>query len=153
MQNLTITSTAFAEGKPIPQKYGCSGEDLSPALKWDRVPTSASSLALIMEDPDAPMGTFTHWVVYNLPASEKELAEGIPAGRLSNGSVQGINSARQAAYMGPCPPAGKAHRYYFKLFALDLPPTLPEGLTADRLTAAMNGHILAAGEWMGTFQR
>jgi len=153
MQNLTITTTAFADGKSIPQKYSCFGENLSPALKWDRVPSSAKSLALIMEDPDAPMGTFTHWVVYNLPASEKELAEGIPAGRLASGAIQGINSARQSAYMGPCPPAGKAHRYFFKLFALDLQPTLPEGLTNERLTAAMNGHILAAGEWMGTYQR
>lgn len=153
MQNLTISTNAFQDGNTIPQKYSCLGDNLSPALKWDRIPPSTQSLALIMEDPDAPMGTFTHWVVYNLPASEKELPEGISSGKLSNGAIQGSNSAHQNTYMGPCPPVGKAHRYFFKLFALDLPPTLPEGLAAEKLTSSMNGHILAAGEFMGTYQR
>jgi Raf kinase inhibitor-like YbhB/YbcL family protein/uncharacterized protein (TIGR00297 family) len=153
MQNLTISSPAFTSGQPIPQKFTCDGESKSPALKWSDIPSTARSLVLIVDDPDAPMGTFTHWVVYNLPPNTTELAEGIPAGKLDKGGIQGNNSARKNGYMGPCPPAGKAHRYFFKLFAVDLPPTLPDGLTSEKLTSTINGHILAAGEWMGTYSR
>jgi Raf kinase inhibitor-like YbhB/YbcL family protein len=150
---LTISSPAFNNSQPIPQKFTCDGENKSPALKWSDIPAAARSLVLIVDDPDAPMGTFTHWVVYNLPVNMTELAEGFPAGKLSNGSVQGINSARQNSYLGPCPPAGKAHRYFFKLFAVDLAPTLPEGLTVEKVSSTITEHLLASGEWMGTYQR
>lgn len=153
MQNLTLSSPAFPERQSIPIKYSCFGENRSPALNWKDIPPSARSLVLIVDDPDAPMGTFTHWVVYNIPPDSSELIEGIPPGKLPAGGTQGLNSARQNAYMGPCPPAGKAHRYFFKLYALDLPPDLPEGLTGEKLSAAITGHTLAHGEWMGTFQR
>jgi Raf kinase inhibitor-like YbhB/YbcL family protein/uncharacterized protein (TIGR00297 family) len=153
MTKITITSPAFAQGQPIPQKFTCSGEDISPELHWSDIPQSAKSLALIMDDPDAPMGTFTHWVIYNLQPGTEGLSESTPAGKLSNGGTQGFNSARKNGYMGPCPPPGKPHRYYFKIYATDLEPTLPEGLTADKLTSQITGHILALGEWMGTFQR
>ncbi len=153
MMKLEISSPAFSYNQPIPIKYSCSGQNISPAFVWSGIPVSARSLVLITDDPDAPLGTYTHWVVYNLPASTSELAEGVPAGNLLNGGTQGTNSARQNAYTGPCPPPGKVHHYYFKLYALDLDPTLPEGLTADKLSSTIAGHILASGEWMGTYQR
>jgi Raf kinase inhibitor-like YbhB/YbcL family protein len=99
------------------------------------------------------MGTFTHWVVYNLPPTLTGLPEGVPAGKLTGGGIQGINSSRKEGYLGPCPPAGKPHRYFFKLFATDLEPNLSDGMTVEKLTAAMSGHILASGEWMGTYKR
>jgi Raf kinase inhibitor-like YbhB/YbcL family protein len=153
MLKLTVSSPAFANGQPIPVEYTCSGENRSPALNWSEVPSTARSLALIIDDPDAPMGTFTHWVVYNLPPTLAGLPAGVPAGAISTGGTQGINSSRTNGYTGPCPPPGKPHRYYFKLFALDLEPSLPTGLTVEKLTSSITGHILAQGEWMGTFQR
>ncbi len=153
MLKLTVSSPAFANGQPIPSKYSCDGENTSPTLKWGDVPQTARSLALIMEDPDAPMGTYTHWVVYNLPANTGSLSEGQPAGNLLNGGTQGINSSRTNAYFGPCPPPGKPHRYFFKLYALDIDPSLAPGMTVEQLTSAMAGHVLAQGEWMGTYRR
>lgn len=153
MEKLTVSSPAFSNGQPVPLKFTCDGANTSPALNWSGVPSTARSLALIADDPDAPMGTFTHWVVYNLSADLTGLPEGVPAGALSNGGIQGPNSGRTNAYYGPCPPAGKPHRYYFKLYALDMEPSLPSGLTADKLMPNMVGHVLAAGEVMGTYQR
>ncbi|GAP22449.1 YbhB/YbcL family Raf kinase inhibitor-like protein [Leptolinea tardivitalis] len=153
MMKLTVTSPAFAYNQPIPQKFTCDGENKSPALTWSDIPASTRSLALIVDDPDAPMGTYTHWVVYNLPPSLVNLPEGIPVGKMVNGGSQGINSSRTNGYFGPCPPAGKPHRYFFKLYATDIEPTLPDGLTSERLAAALSGHILASGEWMGTYSR
>jgi len=153
MQKISLSSPAFENGGVIPSGYSCDGGNLSPSLRWGDIPTGTRSLALIMDDPDAPMGTYTHWVLYNVPPQTRELSEGIPAGNLAAGGTQGINSARQNAYMGPCPPAGKAHRYFFRLYALDLPPNLPENLSAARLASAISSHTLAAGEWMGTYQK
>ncbi len=153
MVNLTVSSPAFSNGQPVPAQFTCDGANTSPALNWSGVPSTARSLALIADDPDAPMGTYIHWVVYNLPPDLTGLPEGMPAGALSNGGTQGTNSARTNGYFGPCPPSGKPHRYFFKLYALDMEPSLPTGLTADKLTSAMVGHVLAAGEVMGTYQR
>jgi Raf kinase inhibitor-like YbhB/YbcL family protein/uncharacterized protein (TIGR00297 family) len=153
MMNLTVSSPAFASGQPIPSKYTCDGGNTSPALTWGDVPQNARSLALIVDDPDAPMGTYTHWVVYNLPPDINGLSEGQPAGTLSNGGTQGTNSSRNNAYFGPCPPPGKPHRYFFKLYALDIDPSLAPVLSVEKLTSAMAGHVLAQGEWMGTYKR
>jgi Raf kinase inhibitor-like YbhB/YbcL family protein/uncharacterized protein (TIGR00297 family) len=153
MMKIEISSPAFDQGQPIPAKFSCSGEYISPELVWSGIPQSTKSLALIMDDPDAPMGTFTHWVVYNLPAGSNGLPEKTPAGKISGGGMQGFNSARKDGYMGPCPPAGKSHRYFFKVYATDLEPNLPEGLSVEKLNSLLAGHILASGEWMGTFQR
>lgn len=150
--NLSITSTAFAQGQPIPSQYSCDGKGISPALAWSGAPDGTKSFALIMDDPDAPMGTYVHWVIYNIPSSVAALPEAMSKDpKLANGSVQGPNSSGRAGYAGPCPPGG-THRYFFKLFALD---TLLDISSAgkDQLLKTMQGHILAQGELMGTFSR
>ena len=117
---MTITSTAFTECDPIPSKYTCDGEDLSPPLVWTGVPSGAKSLALITDDPDAPVGAWTHWMLFNMPASLSGLSEGIPKNPIVEGiGTQGNNDFRKTGYNGPCPPKGKAHRYFLKLYALD----------------------------------
>ena len=151
---MTITSTAFHNDSAIPQKFTCQGEDISPALAWSGAPTETQSFALLLEDPDAPHGTYFHWVIYNIPAAERVLAENFPKrDTLHNGTRQGVNTAMQMGYMGPCPPPGKAHRYYFKLYALDAMINIPGEATRDQLLSAMHGHILAEGETMGTYAR
>lgn len=153
LMTLQITSAAFAGGQPIPQKYTGQGSDLSPPLQWTGVPPQTKSLALICEDPDAPMGTFTHWVLYNLPATATGLPENVAkTASLPDGSQQGENSFRNTGYNGPAPPPGKAHRYFFKLYALDTVLTLDAGAGKGDLLNAMNGHILAWGQLMGTYQ-
>jgi len=154
MLTLTLSTTAFANGQPIPQAFTCDGKNSSPALQWSGVPAETKSLALIVEDPDAPMGTFTHWVLYNLPPNLTGLNESVPRlATLANLGTQGLNDFRKTAYDGPCPPAGKAHRYYFRLYAVNIEPNLPGGLTRPKLLNQIQGHILAQGEWMGTYQR
>ncbi len=149
---MTLSSPAFKNNAPIPQHFSCRGENISPALSWSGAPKEAKSFALLLEDPDAPSGTFYHWVIYNIPASEHGLAENIARrDPLPNGARQGTNSAQQLGYMGPCPPAGKAHRYYFKLYALDTEINIPGEATHERLVSALQGHILAEGEMIGTF--
>lgn len=143
-----ISSTSFEMGGMIPSKFTCSGENRSPALSWKDLPAGTRSLALIVEDPDAPSGNFIHWVLYNLPASVSQLAEGNPGA-----GTQGTNSFSKAGYGGPCPPPGPAHRYYFRLFALDLDPTLPGNLKAADLRKQIQGHILGEAEWMGKYGR
>ena len=150
---INITSTAFEEGGMIPAKYTCDQEDVSPQLVWDSVPEGTKSLALICDDPDAPMGTWVHWVLFNIPAGVSELPENIPPERvLDNGSRQGTNDFGRIGYGGPCPPGG-THRYYFKLYALDEPVDLPPGATKAQLLQAISGHVLAEGVLMGTYQR
>ena len=152
--NIQITSTAFAEGQPIPGKYTCAGPDVSPPLQWTNAPTGAKSLALIVDDPDAPMGTWVHWVVYNLPPTTTALAENTPQSReLPDGAKQGINDFHQIGYGGPCPPPGKPHRYFFKIYALDTLLDLKSGATKKELLKAMAGHVLGEGQLMGTYQR
>jgi hypothetical protein len=150
---ITLTSSAFTEGAMIPKKHTCDAEDTSPDLKWSGVPQIAKSLALICDDPDAPVGTWVHWVLFNLPADVTALPAGIPADAvLMNGARHGKNDFRKLGYGGPCPPGG-THRYYFKLYALDTVLTLQSGSTKAELLAAMKGHILAEAQLMGKYKR
>jgi Raf kinase inhibitor-like YbhB/YbcL family protein len=151
---LTVTSSAFEPGQPIPAKYSCQGDDISPPLKWDGAPANAKSFALICDDPDAPGGTWVHWVIYNVPASAHALAENTPkSDTLPNNAAQGRNSFGNIGYGGPCPPGGKAHRYFFKVYALDTTLEMQGHSGKEELLAAMRGHILAQGQLMGTYKR
>lgn len=151
--SLTVSSTAFLSGQSIPIKYSCTGREVSPPLTWTGVPADTKSFALIVDDPDAPGGTWVHWVMFNIPAATNNLPEAIPAGgQLSDGSLQGKNSSGTQGYNGPCPPSG-THRYFFKLYALNATLTLSAGASTQQLLAAMQGHILAQGELMGTFSK
>ena len=149
-----ITSTAFPDGEVIPKKFTCDGADVSPPLSWTQAPIGAQSFALIMDDPDAPVGTWVHWVIYNLPADTRELPEGVEKQeQLASGAIQGRNDFRRIGYGGPCPPAGKPHRYYFKLYALDTKITLKSGATKPEVERAINLHILGKTELMGRYGR
>lgn len=150
---IKIKSTAFEEGGMIPKKYTCDDINISPPLAWTSVPNGTKSLALICDDPDAPMGTWVHWVLFNLPANIKELPENVPPQKtLANGAKQGMNDFRKIGYGGPCPPSG-THRYYFKLYALDTELNLEADITKAGLLKAMKGHILAEGQLMGKYKR
>jgi Raf kinase inhibitor-like YbhB/YbcL family protein len=152
--NIPVTSTAFAEGRPIPDKYTCSGPNVSPALRWGNAPAGTKSFALIADDPDAPVGTWVHWVLYDLPPATMSLAENVPSSpELPDGSKQGVNDFGQPGYGGPCPPPGKPHRYFFKIYALDIMLNLKSGATKNELLKAMDGHVLAQGQLIGTYQR
>jgi Raf kinase inhibitor-like YbhB/YbcL family protein len=151
---LELTSAAFQEGAAIPERYTADGRNVSPPLKWRGAPAGTASLALVCEDPDAPRGTFTHWVAFNLPAGSRELGEGVPAeATLPNGTAQGTNDFGKVGYGGPKPPPGKPHRYVFKLAALDRPLDLPPGATGAQLLAALKGHVLAETQLTGTYGR
>ena len=149
-----LSSPAFADGGSIPQKYTCQGDNVSPELNWSEAPASVKSFALIMDDPDAPGGTFTHWVLFDMPAGTKQLAEG--AGPNNTGGpigVGGNNSSSQAGYMGPCPPSG-THRYYFRLYALDVPAlNLKAGAARSEVEAAMKNHIVGVADTMGRYEK
>ena len=150
---MKLTSTAFGEGGMIPAQYTCNGPDISPPLNWEDVPEQTKSLALIADDPDAPVGTWVHWVLYNLPADSRELQEDLPKTKvLPNGAMQGTNDFRKIGYNGPCPPGG-THRYFFKLYALDELVDLNPGARKKDLLDAMKGHILAECQLMGKFSR
>lgn len=150
---IKLISSAFAEGGMIPRQHTCDGADISPPLSWDSIPDSTKSFALICDDPDAPRGTWVHWVVYDIPANVKELAQKIPLQeKLANGAKQGKNDSRKIGYSGPCPPGG-THRYYFKLYALDVLLDLNPGAAKNDLLRAMEGHILATGQLMGKYSR
>lgn len=149
-----MTSPAFAEGAFIPVRYTCDGENISPPLTWTPPPPETASLALITDDPDAPSGVWVHWVLYNLPGDATGLPEAVATTQtLANGAVQGNNSSNNLGYRGPCPPRGSAHRYFFKLYALDAKLNLAPGATKADLLKAMNDHILAEGQLMGRYQR
>ena len=151
---IQLTSSAFTEGQPIPAKYTCDGEDISPQLKWRNIPQGAKSLALICDDPDAPVGTWVHWVLYDLPATITELQEKVPTTEtISNGAKQGVNDFKRIGYGGPCPPRGGPHRYFFKIYALDAELNLKTKATKKDLVRAMEGHILAEGQLMGTYKK
>lgn len=150
---IKITSTAFAEGGMIPPKYTCDGQDISPPLEWDAVPEGTKSIALISDDPDAPMGTWVHWVLFNLPAETRKLEENIPPDKtLPNGAKQGITDFGRVGYGGPCPPSG-THRYFFKIYALDTKLDLAAGARKRELLKAMEGHILGQGQLIGKYKR
>jgi Raf kinase inhibitor-like YbhB/YbcL family protein len=150
---MQLKSTAFTHNELIPSRYTCDGEDISPPLSWSNPPADTKSLALICDDPDAPMKTWVHWVVYNLPPDIRALPERVPAGNaLSDGGIQGINDFGKIAYGGPCPPRG-THRYFFKLYALDTVLDLKPGATKMTVEAAMKGHIIAQTELIGRYSR
>ncbi len=149
-----ISSPAFAEGDSIPARYTCSGQDVSPELRWKGAPNGTRSFALIFDDPDAPGRTWVHWVAWAIPASVTSLSEAIPPDPvLTNGIRQGTNDSKRIGYGGPCPPPRKPHRYFFKLYALDTIPDLEPGATKQDLLDAIEGHILAQARLMGTFSR
>ncbi|HEY9841145.1 MAG TPA: YbhB/YbcL family Raf kinase inhibitor-like protein [Candidatus Obscuribacterales bacterium] len=151
---MQITSKAFANGQAIPERFSCKGANVSPPLNWVKVPKGTRSLALIMDDPDAPAGTWLHWVLYNVPPEISQLPDDLPPNEtLSLGALQGLNDFKKMGYGGPCPPAGQLHRYFFRLFALDAMLPLEPGATRAQLEAAMKGHILGRGELMGGFKQ
>jgi len=152
--SLTLSSPAFSNGSPIAARFTCDGADLSPVLTWAGVPDRTQSLALIVDDPDAPMGTWTHWLLWNIPARATLLSEDIPkVETLDNGARQGINDFQRIGYGGPCPPPGKPHRYFFKLSALDARLDLKPGATKSALELAIKPHILAQSQIRGTYGR
>ncbi len=152
---MEIRSPAFFIGNTIPFKYTCDGDNISPPLQWESPPQGTNSFALILDDPDAPDGTFTHWVVYNLPADTRELQEGVAKHpKLHKGIMQGKNSFGDVGFGGPCPPKKDgAHRYFFKILALDQLLDLPPGASKEQVMAAMEGHVLDAAEVMGRYAR
>jgi Raf kinase inhibitor-like YbhB/YbcL family protein len=151
---ILLTSSAFADGSPIPTQHTCDGVDASPPLKWIGPPAGTKSFALICDDPDAPAGVWVHWVLYNIPATVVELPEGVPLDEVVlNGARQGLNDFTRIGYGGPCPPRGKPHRYFFKLYALDVDLSLKSKATKQDVVAAMQGHILEEAQLMGTYQR
>lgn len=155
-----LASSAFASGSTIPRQYTCSGADQSPELHWGdssahgTVPAGTVTFALVMDDPDAPSGTWVHWTVWNIPASVHELGENFPrqADQL-DGTRQGRNDFGKIGYNGPCPPPGKTHRYFFRLYAVDTKLDLPAGATRAELDSALKGHVLADAEYMGSYRR
>jgi Raf kinase inhibitor-like YbhB/YbcL family protein len=144
---MALTSPSFNEGEPIPVKFSCDGDDISPELDWFGTPEGTVSMALIMDDPDAPVGTWVHWVLYDLPMDLSGLREG-----MTGVGQDGTNSWNRTGYGGPCPPSG-THRYFFKLYALDTDLDLEPGTDKESLLAAMEGHILGQAELMGTYSR
>lgn len=151
---MQLTSIAFKQNETIPRQYTCEGEDLSPQLQWTGAPAGTKSFALISDDPDAPMGTWVHWVLWNLPAGTAELPKGLAKNQqLSDGTHQGVTDFGRPGYGGPCPPPGRRHRYFFKLYALDTLLELPPDTRKRDLEDAMKGHILAQAELMGIYQR
>ena len=149
----SVSSPAFVDGGMIPARYTCDGDNRSPQLTWTEPPAGTKRLALIVDDPDAPVGTWVHWVVYNLPPATRALPEAFPSDATRpDGTRQGVTSFGRPGYGGPCPPSG-THRYFFKLFALDAVLTLPPPADAAALETAMRGHVLGNAQLMGTYQR
>jgi hypothetical protein len=152
-RKMQITSSAFTEGSMIPAKYTCDGQDISPPLEWKDAPADTKSFALINDDPDAPMGTWVHWVAYNIPSNITKLDENAkPEREFKNGMRQGSNSWPRIGYGGPCPPSG-THRYYFKLYALDTVLDIKPGATKVQVLQAMKEHVLAEAQLMGKYKR
>lgn len=150
---MELKSSAFEPGGLIPPKYTCDGPDISPPLSWSEPPAGTSSLALIADDPDAPSGTWVHWVAWNIPSNDRSLEENLPKrDSLPNGMKQGMTDFRRIGYGGPCPPSG-THRYFFKLYALDVSLNLPSSTTKKDLERTMQGHILKHVELMGKYRR
>jgi Raf kinase inhibitor-like YbhB/YbcL family protein len=153
VETLEVKSDVFKAGEMIPKKYACEGEDFSPQLSWGKIPGGTKELALICDDPDAPMGTWVHWVVYGISPNVTSLPENVGKKDTTSGFRQGKNSFGKLSYGGPCPPHGSTHRYFFKLFALDRSLDLKPGATKDEVTKAMQGHIRAQGELVGRYGR
>jgi Raf kinase inhibitor-like YbhB/YbcL family protein len=152
--SFSIKTAAFSEGGSIPKRYTCDGTDLSPELTWSGAPTGTQSFALIADDPDAPAGTWTHWIIWDIPSHATALPEGVPKNEtLSDGARQGKNDFKRIGYNGPCPPPGKPHRYYFKLYALGAKLDLKSSATRQEFERAMGSHVLAHAEVMGKYGR
>ncbi|NIP39126.1 MAG: YbhB/YbcL family Raf kinase inhibitor-like protein [Candidatus Dadabacteria bacterium] len=150
---IKLTSPAFEEGGMIPGRYTCDGDDISPQLNWGNIPDNIESIAIIMDDPDAPRGTWVHWVIYNINPNADELPENIDANKtVQGGAIQGKNSWGTVGYGGPCPPGG-VHRYFFKIYALDTKTFAHPGATKEQLLESMSGHILDEGQLMGRYKR
>ncbi len=153
MDELEVTSPAFGDGEMIPATYTADGEDISPPLEWSPAPEGTRSIVLINDDPDAPMGTWVHWVVYNMPPDTTSLDENVPPDEtLANGAQQGTTDFGRIGYGGPAPPSG-THRYYFKVYALDMMLDLPTGATKSEVEEEMQEHVLTSGELMGKYAR
>jgi len=151
---MRLTSTAFADGQPIPKKFSYENAGISPALAWSDAPAGTKSFALVCDDPDAPSGDWVHWVIYAIPATVSALPEHVAAiEKLPNGARQGVNDFGRVGYGGPCPPPGKPHRYFFRLYALDADPVLKTSPRKSDLLQAIRGHILAEAQLIGTYQR
>jgi Raf kinase inhibitor-like YbhB/YbcL family protein len=154
VMSLELKSPDFTAGGNIPKQFTCDGADSSPALDWNAPPATTESFALIADDPDAPGGTWVHWVIFDLPAKLRGLPQNLPKNeQLADGSRQGRNDFKKIGYGGPCPPPGKPHRYFFKLYALDAKLSLKAGAAKKEVEQAMRGHILAQGEYMGRYSR
>jgi len=150
---IEVKSAAFEEAGMIPKKYTADGDDVSPPLSWSDLPEATKSVALLCDDPDAPVGDWVHWVIFNMPADTRALEEAVSKDQtLSNGAVQGTNGWGEIGYRGPAPPGG-THRYFFKLYALDAKLNLPPGASKADLLKAMKGHVLAEGRLMGKYTR
>jgi Raf kinase inhibitor-like YbhB/YbcL family protein len=154
VKNMKLACSSFNEGEMIPKKHTGEGEDVSPPLGWADVPENTTAFVVICDDPDAPAGTWTHWVLYDIPPDVTALDEGIPMTDTVLGSArQGLSDFGDIGYRGPMPPPGKPHRYFFKLYALDAPTGLPAGSTKDDVIEAIDGHILGQGQLVGVYQR
>jgi Raf kinase inhibitor-like YbhB/YbcL family protein len=153
--SMAISSGSFPNGGYIPKQFTCDGADISPELSWTNPPPGAQSLALIAEDPDAPVGTWTHWVIFDLPPSTRSLPEGVgkTMDQLPDGGRQGANDFGKIGYGGPCPPPGKPHRYFFKLYAVDRKLDLKPSSTRARFDEAIKNHVLDEADWMGRYRR
>ena len=150
---MIVETSSFSSGDNIPKRFTCDGAGLSPEIHWPSPPTGTRSLAIVMDDPDAPLG-FVHWLVYDIPVETRAIAEGASSqSGLPHGAVEGINSSDTAGYAGPCPPGTKPHHYVFRLYALDVPLDLPSGRTKDQLAAAVKDHVLAEGQITGLYGR
>jgi Raf kinase inhibitor-like YbhB/YbcL family protein len=151
---MNLSSAGFSPGQPIPIEYTCDGADHSPQLAWSEIPVATRSFALVCDDPDAPRGIWVHWVLFNLPADAVELSPGVPRiPELPSGARQGVNDSGDIGYSGPCPPPGKPHRYFFRLYSLDTALNLRPGVSRSDLELAMGDHILAEATVMGSYQR
>jgi len=151
---LELKSIAFGNNQRIPQEYTCQGKGISPPLTWENIPEGTKSFVLINDDPDAPVGTWVHWVIYNIPSNIKQLKEGMSSdGVLEGGILQGVNDFGRTGYGGPCPPPGAVHRYFFKLYAVDIMLELPAAVEKSKVEEAIQGHILADTELIGLYSR
>lgn len=153
-RKMNLTSSAFQDGQPIPIQYTCDDKNISPPLAWANAPAHTASYVLIVDDPDTGHGVWTHWILFNLPGSTSNLSENAANSKAAPQEIrQGLNDFKHSAYNGPCPPTGKPHRYFFKLYALDISLNLPPGASKQAVETAMAKHVLAQGQLVGTYQR
>lgn len=154
IKKLTVTSSSFRNGEFIPRKHTCDGRDKSPALRWDPIPKGTQSFVIIADDPDAPNGTWTHWILYDMPPTINFIPKGFPPiKKLANAEKHGLNDFAKLGYAGPCPPLGEEHRYYFRVYAVDKMFGFDASKSREEIDQAIEGHVLAKGELMGRYKR